>query len=200
MKPLVRCKVCGYVAVEGSVHDVCPACGAPRAAFEPFTDRISWRRRQILGLTLHPIAAHFPVSFSVAALVLSLTPPFFSGTAEAILLYTLKFAALVLPVVTALTLAVGLYDGRLRFKTVRRSPILKRKVQLAAALFVVSLALAAAVWLAPISTTGLTPLVIIPAFLAFFSVFVLGLLGTKVLNSAMPGDWVKAAAPPSAQS
>jgi rubredoxin len=195
MKPLIRCKVCGYVATEGSVHDVCPACGAPRTAFETFTDRVSWRRRRILGLTLHPIAAHFPVSFAVAAIVLSLTPPFFSGTAESILLCTLKFVVLFLPVLAAMTLIIGLYDGRVRFKTIRRSPILRRKVQLAAALFIVSLGLTAAVWSGNVSTTGLTPLAVLPALVALLLVFVLGLLGTKVRGAAMPGDWVKAPAP-----
>ncbi len=79
MNPLVRCRVCNYVTAESKLGDRCPACGAPRAVFEPYTDRISGRRRKILDLHLHLIVIHFPQAFSAAVLALAFTPLIFRG-------------------------------------------------------------------------------------------------------------------------
>ena len=60
----LKCKACGYIIDEKKLGDVCPACGVPRKAFEPWTDDMSPRRRTLLTLNLHPIALHFPQAFS----------------------------------------------------------------------------------------------------------------------------------------
>lgn len=186
MIPLVRCRVCGYITAESKLGDKCPACGAPRAAFEPYADRISERRRKLLDLHLHLMLVHFPQAFSVAVLVLALTPLIFIGTAEELLFGTLKILALALPASAAASLAAGIFDGRVRFKQVGRSPILKRKLMLAVVLFISSVGEALVVWLGRGPDSGIAFSIIL-ALIAFFCSLGLGNLGIKVAYTEMPG-------------
>ena len=64
MTQLLRCKPCGYIIKEQDLGQVCPACGMPKSAFEPYKENISPKRKFILGLDLHPIAVHFPQAFA----------------------------------------------------------------------------------------------------------------------------------------
>ncbi len=187
MNSLVKCRVCNYVTAETKLGDRCPACGAPRAVFEPYTDRISERRRKILNLHLHLVAVHFPQALSVAVLALAFTPLVFRGRAGELLFATLKILAPALPAATAVAFAAGVIDGRIRFKRVRRSPILKSKLVLATLLLVFSVGAAVVIWLGS-GPAGADVFVIILAGLAFFCSFGLGLLGNKVADSEMPGD------------
>ena len=82
MKTMIRCKACGYIMEGGKLGDKCPACGAPKTAFEPYTDPMAAPRRKMLNLQLHPIAVHFPITFAVAAFVFSLAILFLSGEAQ----------------------------------------------------------------------------------------------------------------------
>ena len=186
MSPLLRCRVCGYISAENKLADKCPACGAPRAAFEPYTDRISERRRKLLNLRLHPMLVHFPQAFSVAVLALAMAPLIFTGTAEDLLYATLKILALALPASTAASLAAGVFDGTTRFKQIRRSPILKRKLVLSSLLFVSSAAEALVIWLGSGPDAGTVPVIVL-ALIAFFCSLALGSLGMKVAYSEMPG-------------
>ena len=188
MSPKVRCKVCGYITAEKKLGDKCPACGALRAVFEPYTDRISARRRRYLNLTIHPIAVHFPQAFAASVLVLSISPLVFRGKVEDFFVSGLKFLSLFLPLLVALSLLVGWLDGRVRFKKIGRSLILKRKLALASLFLVLSIALALLVWLKGVDDTGPLALVILVALAAFVCSFLLGLLGTKIYNSEWPGD------------
>ena len=38
---LVRCRACGFIMEEEKLGDVCPACGIPRKAFEPYKETMS---------------------------------------------------------------------------------------------------------------------------------------------------------------
>ena len=187
MGPLVRCRVCGYITAENKLGDKCPACGAPRTVFEPHTDRISARRRKLLDLHLHLVLVHFPQAFSVAAAALAFTPLIFRGRAEELLFATLKILALALPAAAAAAFAAGIIDGRLRFKKIRRSPILRKKLVLGLLLLLFSSGLALVVWAADSPDSGALAIVLL-AVPAFACSFVLGLLGIKVAYSEMPGD------------
>ncbi|MGA2532302.1 MAG: rubredoxin-like domain-containing protein [Candidatus Aminicenantales bacterium] len=188
MTPLVRCKVCGFVTAEGKLGDKCPACGAPRAAFEPYTDPVSERRRKFLELTIHPVAVHFPQAFAASMAVLSITPAIFSGTLRDLFLATETILSLFLPFLVAAAILAGLLDGRMRFKRVLRSPILKKKIVLAALFFASSLALALVIWLKAVPVDGFSVWVTLLALLGFLCSFILGLLGTKVAGAIIPGD------------
>ena len=187
MNPLLRCRVCGYVTAGKNLGDKCPACGAPRAVFEPHTDRISERRRRLLNLHLHLMLVHFPQAFSVAVLILALAPPIFTGEAEGLLFGTLKIMALALPASAAASMAAGIFDGRTRFKKIRRSPILKRKLVLSSLLFITSAALAPVLWLGSGPEANEIPVIAL-ALIGFFCSLGLGSLGIKVATSEMPGD------------
>jgi uncharacterized membrane protein len=165
----------------------CPACGALKTVFEPYTDPMGERRRKILNLHLHPIAVHFPTSFAVAAFVFSLTTPLFSGNAQKLLVSTNKILVLFLPLLVIITFLVGWVDGKIRFRKIRNSQILKRKILYASFLFAIAIGLALAVWL------GNFP-AFVPALLAIFLSAgavvlssLLGLLGMSITQSAFPG-------------
>ncbi len=125
----LKCKACGYVIDEKKLGDVCPACGVPKKAFEPWTDDMSPRRRTLLGLNLHPIALHFPQAFSamipvfiLAGLVLPL--PFGLEVSQAVRL----LSVMVFPFALA-AFASGIIDGMTRFKRLD-TPVLVRKIVL----------------------------------------------------------------------
>jgi uncharacterized membrane protein len=185
---MVRCKVCGYITAERRLADRCPACGALRAAFEPYKDRISSRRRRYLNLTIHPIAVHFPQAFGVSAVVLSIAPLVFRGKVGDFLVGGLKFMSLFLPLLVAVSFLAGWLDGRVRFKKIGRSQILKRKLVLASLFLASSIMLALVVWLKGVDDPAWRALTIIISLAAFVCSFWLGLLGTRVYNSEWPGD------------
>ncbi|MGV7927315.1 MAG: rubredoxin-like domain-containing protein [Spirochaetota bacterium] len=125
----LKCKACGYIIDEKKLGDVCPACGVPRKAFEPWTDDMSPRRRTLLTLNLHPIALHFPQAFSamipvfiLAGLLLPL--PFGFEVSQAVRL----LSVLVFPFAIA-AFSSGIIDGMTRFKRLG-TPSLARKIVL----------------------------------------------------------------------
>jgi rubredoxin len=138
----VRCKACGYIINENKLGDICPACGVPRTAFEPYKENISKKRKLILGLNLHPIAVHFPQAFS------TLIPPFILlGVAigQSIgfdLLITVKVLSIILPLTVGGAIICGLIDGRTRFKKLS-TPILIKKIITGSILMILSVAIAA---------------------------------------------------------
>jgi hypothetical protein len=173
---------------EGRLKDKCPACGAPRSAFEPFVDRISWKRRQFLNLNIHPIAVHFPQAFASSLLVLTMTPLVFRGTLKDLFLSTAKLLSLFLPFLVAISMLVGYVDAKYRLKTIRRSPILIKKIIYACFFFVFSIALALLIWLKGLSVPSAMAGAIMLALGSFICSFLLGVLGSKLLLAAMPGD------------
>jgi uncharacterized membrane protein len=184
---LVRCKVCGYIMPEGKLGDKCPACGALRIVFEPYIDPVAEPRRKVLQMDIHPVSVHFPTSFAVSILVLSVATGIFSGETQAILVSTVKILAILLPIVIILAMIAGIVDGKIRFRKIRISIILKTKILYASILLMISLGLAVAVWI-----NGLQEMIslgagIILAAAAVVFTYLLGSLGTSITNSAFPG-------------
>ncbi len=187
MKKMVRCKACGYIMEEAKLGDVCPACGAPRISFEPYTDTVGEKRRRLLNFDLHPIAVHFPISFIVSVLVFSLASFLFSGQVADLLICTTKMLVLFLPLVVLLAFLVGLLDGMIRFRKIGKSHILKTKVVLGIILFVLSVGLASVVWSKGFVDPVYTVSAIVIDVVALACIVVLSLLGTSISNSAFPG-------------
>ena len=184
---MVRCKVCGYIMPEGKLRDKCPACGALKTVFEPYIDPVSEQRRRILRLDLHPVAVHFPTSFAVTILVLSIATLFFTGDVQFLLICAIKICALLLPLVVILAMIAGIIDGKLRFRKIKVSEILKTKILLASILQAVSLVLAANIWLSKSYENISLMASIILAAGAVVLTYLLGMLGTSITNSAFPG-------------
>jgi uncharacterized membrane protein len=184
---MIRCRACGYLMKAGDLRDKCPACGAPKTSFEPYTDPMANNRRKILNLQLHPVAVHFPVTFAVAALVFSIAIPFFSGDARKVMLDTTKVLVLFMPLLVAAAFTVGWIDGKIRFRKIRNSEILKKKILYACLLFVLSLGLTFVVWIGEFSSVVASSGAILLSSILFVLVFILGLLGTSVTEAAFPG-------------
>lgn len=187
MKKFVRCKACGYIMEEGKLGDRCPACGAPKTAFMPYVDPMSAHRRNLLKMDMHPVAVHFPVSLTVAVLVFVIALAFLSGEARTMLIDTTKILILLIPVLVILAGTVGFIDGKVRFRKIKNSSILRRKILYASILFFVSTALAVIVWIFGFSITT-TVIAAILAAIAVGLVVVLALLGTTIMEAAFPGN------------
>ena len=171
----------------GDLRDRCPACGVPATAFEPYTDPVAPPRRRILKLDLHPIAVHFPTTLAVAVLVFSVAVAVLSGDARALLAGTTRVLALLLPLAVALSFAVGWLDGKVRFRKVSNSRVLKRKVLYAALLLVVSIGLAFTVWLGAFATAAVLIGAIVLSAVAVVLTTLLALLGTSITGAVLPG-------------
>ena len=184
---MVRCRICGYVMPEGRLKDKCPACGVAAKAFEPYEDPLSEGRRRALSLDLHPIAVHFPTAFAVSLLVIFIVPFVFSGRIEELFLCAGRLMSLFLPLVVLLAFLLGVKDGRVRFRSVGRSEILKKKVLVGLLYFAFALALPLVVWLWGVGSAAPVAVALALVAAGLACNVVLSLLGTSVLNSAMPG-------------
>ena len=187
MAKMVRCKVCGYVMPEGKLKDKCPACGVAAKAFEPWEDPLSEERRRALTLDLHPIAVHFPTAFVVSLIVIFVVGLVFRGGAAELFLCAGRLMSLFLPLVVILAFLLGVKDGIVRFRSVQRSDILKRKVLFGLLYFGFALALPLVVWLWGVEGAAPLAVALILSAAGLACNVVLSLLGTSVLSSAMPG-------------
>ena len=187
MKKMVRCKACGYIMAEEDLGDKCPACGALRTVFEPYTDLMGEQRRRTLNLHLHPMAVHFPTALVVAIFVFAVGLSFLPGQAGQLLLCTIGILTVFLPLVTALAFIVGLVDGTVRFRHIKNSHILKVKITVGVIYFALSVALALLVWMKLFEGPAFAWSVILLSAGGVACTIVLSLLGTSILDSAFPG-------------
>jgi uncharacterized membrane protein len=187
MKKLVRCKACGYTLEEAKLGDKCPACGAAKISFMPYADPMSQARRNVLKLDLHPIAVHFPISLTVAVLVFSLAAVFLSGDAHLLLRDTVKILVLLVPVLVVIAGVVGYFDGKIRFRKIKNSLILKRKILYASLFFVVSAVMAVVVWVFNLNSVISNFTVIVLGLIAVGLIVILSRLGTSITEAAFPG-------------
>ncbi len=181
---MVRCKVCGYIMQEKKLGAICPACGVPRTAFEPFKDNISKKRKTILDLNLHPISVHFPQAFSTVIppfIILSLIFPI----AENELLTTVKVLAYFTPLAVIPAIMAGIIDGRTRFKKIT-TPLLVTKIITASVLFAVASILALATYIYGMGHPGKWYILIL-ASACIACQIVLAEIGKTLMNSKMPG-------------
>jgi hypothetical protein len=87
-----------------------------------------------------------------------------------------------------LAFLAGLLDGKVRFRHIKNSHILKVKIVVAVIYFVLSVALALLVWLKGYDGPVLTWAAVILAAACVGCTIILSLLGTSILNSAFPGN------------
>jgi uncharacterized membrane protein len=188
MKKMVRCKACGYIMEEGKLGDRCPACGAPKVAFMPYVDPVSEPRRRLLNFHLHPIAVHFPTTLAVAILVFSIPILFLSGDSQTLLISTNKILSLFLPLTVILAGVVGFVDGKTRFRKIKNSAILKRKIVYASFLLAISVALTVLVWTQGFENAAFTSVDALLSALAVGLIVALALLGMSFKDAAFPGN------------
>jgi uncharacterized membrane protein/phage FluMu protein Com len=188
MKKMVRCRACGYIMAEAELGDKCPACGALRKVFEPYTDPMGEKRRRVLNLHLHPIAVHFPTTLAVAIFVFSIGSAFLPDAARSLLVGTMQILALFLPLVVLLAVLVGLLDGTTRFRRVRNSQILRTKITIGIVYFVLAIALALIAWFRSSQDQFFIWGIVLLAAGSVACSIVLALLGMSITDSAFPGE------------
>ena len=187
MRKYVRCKACGFIMREEKLGDRCPACGAPKTAFAPYVDPMSARRRALLKLDLHPVLVHFPISLTAAVLAFLIVTALVSGTAHAMLTATVKILALLLPALVIVAAGGGLVDGRIRFRKIGNSTILKRKLLGASSLFVILTAQTIVIWVAELDGASIAIAGALGA-VAIGIIIALARMGTSIRVAAFPGD------------
>jgi uncharacterized membrane protein len=186
MKTYVRCRTCGFVMEKGRLKDVCPACGVLAKLFEPYEPRMSEARRKVLGFHIHPILVHFPQALGAlillfAAGLFAVNEPLRSD------LYTaLTVLAVLQPLFVLLSFVSGLVDGKLRYRRTT-TPLLRLKTGLGIALFVLSLAVPAALRFTGGTSMGLI-LVTVLALGGFACSILLGLKGASLAEGAVAGN------------
>jgi rubredoxin len=181
----LRCKACGYIINENKLRDICPACGVPRTAFEPYKENISKKRKFILGLDLHPIAVHFPQAFA------AIIPPFIllgvavGQTIGFDLLVTVRVVSVLMPFTVAAAITAGLIDGRTRFKKLS-TPILIKKIITGSILLILSTATAAVAIAYGTGYPGRLFLLIL-SMGCIASEIILATMGKTIINAKLPG-------------
>lgn len=184
MKELVRCKPCGYVMEAEQLGDVCPACGMPRNAFEPYRERVALNRLRVLNLDLHPIAIHLSQTFVVLIPGLAVLSIFFPNFQHELLLNVIRFATWVFPLTLIAAFISGVIDGLFRFKTIK-TPFLRTKIIYSYIILLLSVItlITSELWgiyhFVPFTTISLALAIAVK----------LGLLGKKLINVILPGSY-----------
>jgi peptidoglycan/LPS O-acetylase OafA/YrhL len=170
---------------ENKLKDVCPACGVPRTAFEPFKDTISKKRRTILEFNLHPISVHFPQAFTSAIppfILLALMVPVSIGNE---LLTTVTVLSYFLPLTVLPAIFFGIVDGKTRLKKIG-TPLLFKKITVATVLLILTLILSLVAYSYGTEYPGNLYIFII-ALGCIACQIILGEIGKTLMNSKMPG-------------
>jgi hypothetical protein len=183
MKELVRCKPCGYVMEADKLKDVCPACGMPAKAFEPYRERVALNRLFILSLDLHPIAIHLSQTFVILIPLMIFSLKLFPGFQDEMFLNVLRFSLIVFPFTLVAAIATGVLDGLFRFRTLT-PPILRLKIILSSIIIV----LAALMFFAA-RNDNYGIITILLSLGCLFCAVRLGLLGKKLINVILPGSY-----------
>ncbi|MCK5057395.1 MAG: rubredoxin-type Fe(Cys)4 protein [Candidatus Aminicenantes bacterium] len=140
-----ECAVCGLIYDEEKEGkkweeypgDLCPACGVPKTAFQPYKDPVSPKRRKVLDLHLHPVTVHFPQAFSVFMLFLIGMGFILQGSLKTDALTAARVLSIFLPLSVAVSIISGLLDGKNRFKRLT-TPMLKKKILVGMLFFILS--------------------------------------------------------------
>ncbi|MFO7570012.1 MAG: hypothetical protein R6W75_09460 [Smithellaceae bacterium] len=186
MDNFVRCKACGYISPQGKIGDVCPACGVPAKMFEPYKHPVSIKRRRMLDLHTHPVAVHFPQAFGLTLLLISVSVFFVPQNMQRDLTGAARVLSFLLPFFVILSIATGLFDGKLRFRKIT-TPFLKKKIALGLILFFISIALFALALSGQMFVSAMHILFIALSMAAVACGALLGLIGGRILDAKFPG-------------
>lgn len=185
MKKYLRCKVCGFIGVEGEIKTVCPACGAPVTAFEGYDYQISEKRLKRLSLHIHPILVHFPQSLAFLSLVFIVIAWVTQGGVSKDFLTAEKILSIVLPVSVFIAMGAGVFDARTRFKN-KFGPRIKQKALLGTIFLVSSIITAVLINEETINILGKS-FIIILSLVSFSCSGLLGKKGATLLDAKLTG-------------
>lgn len=183
MKELVRCRPCGYIMEADKLGDVCPACGLPRKVFEPYRERVSMNRLQLLNYDLHPIAIHLSQALVITIPIIAFIINLFADFHHELLRSVLIFSVFVFPFTLVLAILTGAIDGLTRFKTLK-TPILRVKIIFSSIILILSVIL---FLVAPHENYSIWTIIL--GFLCLAAGVQLGLWGKKLINVILPGTY-----------
>jgi uncharacterized membrane protein len=185
MDNLVRCKACGYIMKQNKLKDVCPACGVPAKAFEPYKDPLSEKRSRLLALHLHPILVHFPQAFASIIPFLLIAGWLLPVPFKSELLSTATVLIYLLPLTVIPAVFAGLIDGKVRFKKIF-TQILLKKIFFGIMLFVISVVGVVLAFYAGVNENTI-PWLLIISIVCIGCELGLGKLGESIMESKLPG-------------
>lgn len=185
MTNYLRCKVCGFIIKEAKLGEVCPACGAKAQVFEPLKDNVSEKRRKLLELHIHPIMTHFSNGFSAFLVLLIFFTMIIPSVYRQEIFGTIIILSLALPLAVILTFLTGLFDGKTRFKNVKK-PHLQKKIIIGSVFIGVSVFLAIYVLIYRVSPENLVYILIISSICLLCGAL-LGKIGGTLLCAKLPG-------------
>jgi uncharacterized membrane protein len=172
--------------MDGSqLKDACPACGLPKTVFEPYTKKISPRRKFLLDQHVHPVAVHFPQVLLLLCIVMPLLSIIVSEPLRLEFLAIAKWSILALPWTVLLGFVTGLMDGQLRFKKVT-TPLLKNKM-IAGIIFQLLAIIACTLYLLNGLTITTIWLIIGINVISMPIAVYLGKAGSSMFDSIIPG-------------
>lgn len=183
MKELVRCRPCGYVMEADKLGDVCPACGLPRKAFEPYREKVSRNRLLLLNFDLHPIVIHLSQALVIAIPLLVILTRLMPDFQPEVLTNVLIFSVFVFPFTLLFAIITGIIDGLTRFKTLA-TPLLRVKIIFSLIILGLSIGI---FFVAP--HEELYIITVILSILSLASGVQLGLWGKKLINVILPGTY-----------
>lgn len=185
MKTYIRCKACGYIMDESHLKDVCPACGLPKTVFEPYTKKISPKRKFLLDQHFHPIAVHFPQVFIAVIPIMLLLSFFVTDPLRNEFLIAAKLSIIAFPFSVLLGFVSGLFDGKLRFKTFN-APLLKNKIVAGIALQILSIIMLILYLVSGFTTINMIFLILLSIVSTACAIY-LGRAGSPMFDSFLPG-------------
>lgn len=165
------------------LKDVCPACGMPRKAFEPYRERVALNRLFVLSLDLHPIAIHLSQTFVFLIPALLLFTRFFPEVHNELFVNVLIFSVYAFPLTLITAILTGILDGLFRFKTLT-PPILRLKILFSS---IITLLASALFFTAKAGNYGL--ITILLSLGCLFCAVRLGMLGKHLIDVILPGSY-----------
>ena len=185
MKTYIKCKACGFILESSHLKDVCPACGLPKTVFEPYTKKISSKRKFIIDQHIHPVGVHFPQVFIIVIMFMLSLSFLVDNPLRAEFFVAAKLAILALPFFVLLAFITGLVDGKFRFKKLT-TPLLINKIRVGVAFQILSIVIFA-LYLRNGFTTTTMVVIIILSILSIACGAFLGKTGSGMFNSILPG-------------
>jgi hypothetical protein len=167
----------------GKLKDVCPACGMPAKAFEPYRERVALNRLFILSLDLHPIAIHLSQTFVILIPLLIFSLKLFPEFNNEVFSSVLIFSIYIFPLTLIGAIATGILDGLFRFKTLT-PPLLRLKIIFSSVIIVLA---GAMFFIARDGNYGTVTILL--SLGCLFCAVRLGLLGKHLIDVILPGSY-----------
>lgn len=176
---------CGYIMEADKLHDVCPACGVPAGAFNPYEPLLTKSRSRLLELHLHPIIVHFPQAIVVLALLLLILLNFTSGELYDAIFTIAQFNLLLLPLSVLGGALTGMFDGKVRFKSIT-TPVLVFKIGLSFIFLVTTLVPLFLIFFVDV-TSSVIMIMLLCIVIASACAVLLGKAGAPLIHAVFPG-------------